>query len=223
MIYFLDEDILLEDFSCEGTELFPVFQTAKFAIRLIQIAVPFALIIWGSLDWFKALIAHDEKEMRIKRKPFIARVIAAMIVLILPMLLQKISEGLAGTNEFWTCYSEAKPRLNFKGMEIEGWDKGESSPDLPNNNYEIIGGGESITNEMNNISDEISEEIDSIESKANEAKEAVQKYCSEYAVDECKTTDFYGYKCHVSVDGTKCVPLEEYRSSKSRCWHAGSF
>lgn len=119
MINFLDEVLGLDGYSCEDSKLFPIFQTLKFVIRVIQIAVPFALIIWGSLDWFKALIAHDEKEMRIKRKPFISRVIAAILIIVLPWIVEVISRELAGTGEFWKCYSEAKPKINFKGMELD--------------------------------------------------------------------------------------------------------
>jgi hypothetical protein len=119
MIFFLDE-VIIDGYSCAGTRLFPLFQLAKFIIVLIQISVPFGLVIWGSLDWFKALIAHDEKEMRMKRKPFIQRVIAAIIVLVLPWLVQLIAEIFAGksqTADFWTCYSEAKARIDFSSWQ----------------------------------------------------------------------------------------------------------
>lgn len=135
MIYFLDDYLGLDGYSCEGSRLFPIFQTVKFAIRVVQIAVPFALIIWGSLDWFKALIAHDEKEMRIKRKPFVSRVIAAVLIIVLPWIIELISKQLAGTNEFWTCYAEAKPKINFKGMELD--------PDDEPSGGEFKGGGSS--------------------------------------------------------------------------------
>ena len=117
MINFMDDLLFgLNDYSCEGSYLLPLFQTMKFFIVVIQIAVPFALIIWGSLDWFKALIAHDEKEMRMKRKPFIQRVIAAMIVLMLPWLIQLTSKYIAGkstNNKIWKCYTDAKAKIDF--------------------------------------------------------------------------------------------------------------
>ena len=116
MINFLDS-IQITSYSCEGTKYFPIFQTAKFFIRVIQIAVPFVLIIFGSIDWFKALIAHDEKEMRIKRKPFLKRVIFAMLILILPWLVEMLSNEISGEtseNSFWKCYSEAKPKIDFR-------------------------------------------------------------------------------------------------------------
>ena len=117
MINFLET---LSNFSCKGTKLFPLFQAAKFMIILIQIAVPFGLVIWGSLDWFKALIAGDEKEMRMKRKPFFQRVLAAIIILFLPWIVQLIAKGFAGkatTANFWVCYSEAKPVIDFSSWQ----------------------------------------------------------------------------------------------------------
>ena len=107
----------LTTFQCSG-DIQPIFNTAKFVIRVIQIAVPFALVIWGSLDWFKALIAGDEKEMKMKRKPFISRLVAAIVILVLPWLVELIARQIAGpdrTNNFWACYSAAEPKIDFTG------------------------------------------------------------------------------------------------------------
>ena len=114
MINFLTDVLDLTDYECDG-QILPLFQAAKFVIRIIQIAVPFALVIWGSLDWFKALIAGDEKEMKMKRKPFISRLVA-IVILVLPWLVEIIARQIAGdsrTESFWTCYSAAKPRIDF--------------------------------------------------------------------------------------------------------------
>lgn len=110
-----DDALDLTSFNCSG-QILPIFQAAKFVIRIIQIAVPFALVIWGSLDWFKALIAGDEKEMKAKRKPFISRLVAAIVILVLPWLVELIAKQIAGTertNDFWTCYSTAEPKIDF--------------------------------------------------------------------------------------------------------------
>ncbi|MBR2997936.1 MAG: hypothetical protein IKF37_02530 [Bacilli bacterium] len=119
---------ILEGYSCQNSKFFPLFESAKFIIVVIQIAVPFGLVIWGSLDWFKALIAHDEKEMRMKRRPFISRVVAALIIMILPWFMQLLSNIIAGRSNsvnFWTCYSEAKARINFsKWREDNNGDSG---------------------------------------------------------------------------------------------------
>ena len=114
MFYFL-EKLDFESFSC-ANDVLPLFAAAKFVVRVIQIAVPFALVIWGSLDWFKALIAGDEKEMKQKRKPFVARVVAAIVILVLPWLVELIANQVAGqkeSGEFWKCYKQAKAKLDF--------------------------------------------------------------------------------------------------------------
>ena len=115
MLYFLEENLNFEDFNC-ASDVLPIFNAAKFVIRIIQIAVPFALVIWGSLDWFKALIAGDEKEMKMKRKPFIARLVAAIVILILPWLVELIANQIAGEEDagnFWKCYKQSKAKIDF--------------------------------------------------------------------------------------------------------------
>ena len=155
MINFLDTTIDLSNFSCDG-ELQPVFDAAKFAIRVIQIAVPFALVIWGSLDWFKALIASDEKEMRVKRKPFITRVIAAIIVLVLPMLVETITRSIIGddnTDNFWTCYVKAYPKIDFSKWQNSTSGSGSNSSSNSTNGTSNGGSNTNTNTNTNNLSD----------------------------------------------------------------------
>ena len=108
-------EVSLENFKCDQ-DIQPIFNAALFIIRLIQIAVPFALVIWGSLDFFKALIAGDEKEMKMKRKPFIGRLVAAIVILVLPWLVELIAKQIAGNKDagnFWICYNNAIPKIDF--------------------------------------------------------------------------------------------------------------
>ena len=111
---FLNETVDIQ--VCDGDTLF-IFQIARLIIRILQIAVPFALIIWGSLDFFKAVIAGDEKEMKAKRKPFVHRLIAALLVLLLPLLVDAIMKTIASKQEegFATCWSKAK---NFESITL---------------------------------------------------------------------------------------------------------
>ena len=119
MINFLTLD--LTNYSCDA-DVLPIFDAALFVIRIIQIAVPFVLVIWGSLDFFKALIAGDEKEMKMKRKPFISRLVAAIIILVLPWLVKLIAKQIAGNNsasQFWKCYDKAEPKIDFSDWHQE--------------------------------------------------------------------------------------------------------
>ncbi len=108
-LMFLDNTIKL--YVCKEETLF-IFQIARLVIRFLQIAVPFALIIWGSLDFFKAVVAGDDKEIKQKRKPFVQRLIAAIIILLLPMLVDIIMKTIASNTEtdFATCWTEADPK-----------------------------------------------------------------------------------------------------------------
>lgn len=103
-----------------GSDLLWVIQLLKIVIRIIQIAAPLALIIFGSLDFFKAIIAGDEKEMKAKRKPFIGRLIAAVVILLLPMLVKLVMKTVANNtnNTFAKCWNDAG----------EGW-----TIDIPSN------------------------------------------------------------------------------------------
>ena len=86
-----------------------IIQVIKVAIRIICLAAPFALIIFGSLDFFKAIIAGDEKEMKAKRKPFIGRLVSAIIVLLMPtiinIVMKVVSKNFQST--FAECWNNA--------------------------------------------------------------------------------------------------------------------
>lgn len=109
-----------------GDNLIFIIQVLRIVIRVIQIAAPLALIIFGSLDFFKAIIAGDEKEMKMKRKPFIGRLIAAVIILLLPMLVNLVMKNVASSanNKFKKCWEAAGSswKVNFPGQSGDDWD-----------------------------------------------------------------------------------------------------
>jgi len=114
MLNFLDD--VTVGVCTDNSETLFAFEIARFIIRIIQIAVPFALILWGSLDFFKAVIAGDEKEMKMKRKPFLGRLIAAIIILLLPSLVSLIMKTLAKNSQsnFATCWTNASSGASGK-------------------------------------------------------------------------------------------------------------
>lgn len=105
---FLEGAKTLLDPCDSNSALYIVTYVAYRVIRILQIAVPFALIIWGSIDFFKAIIAGDEKEMKAKRKPFIHRLIAAIIVLLLPVIINLIMKSVAknANTTFGDCWKK---------------------------------------------------------------------------------------------------------------------
>ena len=96
-----------------SSSLFFVLQIAYTVIRIIQIAVPFALIIWGSIDFFKSVVAGDEKEMKQKRKPFIQRLIAALVIFLIPIIVNLIIGTFFGDTTFGNCYDQVRNNRNI--------------------------------------------------------------------------------------------------------------
>lgn len=113
------------DFCSDDSSVRFIFQTARLIIRVLQFTVPFALIIWGSLDFFKAVIAGDDKEMKMKRKPFVHRVISAIIILLLPSLVNLIMKNIARNqnNSFAKCWDNADPSNGINITDTNSSDK----------------------------------------------------------------------------------------------------
>lgn len=81
-----------------------------YVIKVIQIVVPIALIIWGSIDLLKSIISGDEKKISAARKPFIQRLISAVIVFLLPWLVNAVisfSAGSGSNNNWRACWNTA--------------------------------------------------------------------------------------------------------------------
>lgn len=103
IINFLECNISNLDESANET-LNAVVGTARLVVRILQIAVPVALIVLGSIDIGKAVIAGDEKKMKEAQKPFIKRIIAAVIVFLIPWIVSLII-GMVGGKEWKECWS----------------------------------------------------------------------------------------------------------------------
>ncbi len=63
---------------------------ATYVWRAICIIAPFLLMIFGSLDYFKAIIAGDEKGQKDAKKKFPLRIVAFLLLILLPIILRLI-------------------------------------------------------------------------------------------------------------------------------------
>ena len=112
--------------ACAG--LNAVFFYGVYVVKVIQIAVPIALIIWGSIDLLKSIISGDEKKISAARKPFIQRLISAVIVFLLPWIVNMVIGFTTGTKEgeepeWKTCWKAAwnkgqKPDVSTPGNDL---------------------------------------------------------------------------------------------------------
>ena len=87
-----------------------IINVIKSVLTIIQIAVPILLIIMGSIDLMKAVMAGKEDEIKKSQSTFVKRAIAAVIVFFIPfivsLLLNLINVG-QGTS-VKDCFDQVK-------------------------------------------------------------------------------------------------------------------
>lgn len=79
----------------------------------IQVVVPILLIIWGMIDFAKAIIGQDEDKIKAGQRTFIKRLIAAIVVFLVVTIVQlaiNLAASVGGqgndAESAWSCASE---------------------------------------------------------------------------------------------------------------------
>lgn len=72
---------------CERSEVLKVMRVLGYVIYVAKIVVPLLLIIFGSLDFGKAVISSDDRAIKEAGGTLVRRFIAAIIVFLLPTIL----------------------------------------------------------------------------------------------------------------------------------------
>lgn len=89
--------------ACGG--LLPLVKVIYAAIKLVMVIIPIALIIYGTIDLGKAVIASDEKEVKSAQNRLIKRMVYAALIFFIPMLvgvvMNIVSAGEQGDTESW--------------------------------------------------------------------------------------------------------------------------
>ena len=100
--------LFLKDTTVCSGGIAEVVGLAKMVIKVLQLVVPIGLIIMGTVDMAKAVIAGDEKKMKEAQKPFIKRIIAAVIVFLIPIIVNMVlSFVTTGNSEWIDCWNSA--------------------------------------------------------------------------------------------------------------------
>ena len=71
----------------DNSAMVGVWQTVSAILTLIQIVVPILLIVMGSIDMVKAVMAGKDDEIKKAQGTLIKRVIAAAIVFFIPLIV----------------------------------------------------------------------------------------------------------------------------------------
>ncbi len=91
--------------ACE--ELSPLIGFVKAALGIIQIVIPIALIIIGTVDLGKAVIASDEKKIKESQMTLIKRAMMAVLVFLLATIVTFLM-GVVGSKEWRRCWTGAQ-------------------------------------------------------------------------------------------------------------------
>lgn len=94
--------------STKYASLEPVFYLLKNVINLIKIFVPILLVLFGTLDLAKAVIAGKEEEMKKSQSVLIKRIIYGVAVFLVVTLVQFVMGFIGKGNEWYQCWDEAK-------------------------------------------------------------------------------------------------------------------
>lgn len=88
----------------------------KFILNVIRFVIPVILIIMGSFDLFRAVTAGKEEDIKKKQSIFIKRLIAGVIVFLVPTIIY-ILMGWIGNSDWKTCWTNSTADFTdlFKG------------------------------------------------------------------------------------------------------------
>ena len=97
--------------TCGG--LLPIVKVVVAVIKVFMIVVPILLILYGTIDLGKAVIASEEKEVKAAQSRLIKRIIYAALIFFVPMLVGVIMNIVAageqeGTDSWQGCWQAAK-------------------------------------------------------------------------------------------------------------------
>ena len=113
---------ILADTEFKCSEISNILNIAKFVLRAIQFIVPILLILWGTIDLVKSVVAGKEDDIKKNQKTLIKRVISAVIVFLIPVAVYALlnllgasnnKDGAKGTgsDNWYSCWKHADAKI----------------------------------------------------------------------------------------------------------------
>lgn len=81
-------NVMVKTDLCTSEAGYRLFGIAGYAINFIQIAVPILLIVMGTIDLVKALVAQKDDQMKKAQSTLIKRLIVGVVIFFVPMLVK---------------------------------------------------------------------------------------------------------------------------------------
>ena len=94
------------------TYLDPIISIIKTVLNIVRWAIPIILIVIGTFDMMKAVIASKEDEIKAAQKLLIKRVVYAVVIFLIPTIVYFVfnivsnTNGIDGTGSFWDCWDQ---------------------------------------------------------------------------------------------------------------------
>ena len=94
------------------TYLNPIISIIKTVLSIVQWAIPIILILIGTFDMMKAVVASKEDEIKAAQKLLIKRIVYAVIIFLIPTIVYFVfnivsnTDGISGTGNFWDCWNQ---------------------------------------------------------------------------------------------------------------------
>ena len=104
---------------CSNSDFLAIIGILKKVLTILQIAIPIGLLIFGTIDLGKAVIAGEEKEIKTATGTLIKRIIAAVAVFLLILIISVVT-GWVGGNEWKECWREANPNVKVNPIDPVG-------------------------------------------------------------------------------------------------------
>lgn len=90
----------------DGEPLIMILGIIKKVLAILQIGIPIVLLLFGTIDLGKAVMAGDEKEIKAATSTLLKRAIAAIAVFLLFLIVSLVT-GWVGGDEWAKCWAKA--------------------------------------------------------------------------------------------------------------------
>lgn len=80
-----------------------IVKIVRLIVKVIQIAVPVLLVVFGSIDLVKGLIAQKEDEIKKGQQTLVKRLIAGVIVFFVIALVKLLISAVSHDSDVWSC------------------------------------------------------------------------------------------------------------------------
>lgn len=87
MIIFISDVNAAEEFYFCNADSVNAFKVIGYIITVIKIIVPIGIMVFASIDYFRAIMSNDEKAISVSTKAFIRRLIAGIIIFFVPTIV----------------------------------------------------------------------------------------------------------------------------------------